>query len=140
MMKELAFADISVGDTASMSKTVTEADIVNFAGVTGDFNPVHVDAEYASGSLFKERIAHGMLAAGYISAVLGMQLPGPNAIYLGQTLDFKLPVKIGDTVTVTVTVAEKRDEKRILKLDTVVTNQRGQVVVSGGAVIKKVGL
>jgi 3-hydroxybutyryl-CoA dehydratase len=139
-MKELVFADITVGDTASMSKTVTEADIVNFAGVTGDFNPVHVDAEYASGSLFKERIAHGMLAAGYISAVLGMQLPGPNAIYLGQTLDFKLPVKIGDTVTVTVTVAEKRDEKRILKLDTVVTNQRGQVVVSGGAVIKKVGL
>jgi 3-hydroxybutyryl-CoA dehydratase len=139
-MKELVFADITVGDTASMSKTVTEADIVNFAGVTGDFNPVHVDAEYASGSLFKERIAHGMLAAGYSSAVLGMQLPGPNAIYLGQTLDFKLPVKIGDTVTVTVTVAEKRDEKRILKLDTVVTNQRGQVVVSGGAVIKKVGL
>jgi 3-hydroxybutyryl-CoA dehydratase len=139
-MKELVFADITVGDTASMSKTVTEADIVNFAGVTGDFNPVHVDAEYASGSLFKERIAHGMLAAGYISAVLGMQLPGPNAIYLGQTLEFKLPVKIGDTVTVTVTVAEKRDEKRILKLDTVVTNQRGQVVVSGGAVIKKVGL
>ncbi len=139
-MKELAFADIGVGDTASMSKTVTEADIVNFAGVTGDFNPVHVDAEYASGSLFKERIAHGMLAAGYISAVLGMQLPGPNAIYLGQTLEFKLPVKIGDTVTVTVTVAEKRDEKRILKLDTVVTNQRGQIVVSGGAVIKKVGL
>ena len=139
-MKELAFADIGVGDTASMSKTVTEADIVNFAGVTGDFNPVHVDAEYASGSLFKERIAHGMLAAGYISAVLGMQLPGPNAIYLGQTLEFKLPVKIGDTVTVTVTVAEKRDEKRILKLDTTVTNQRGQVVVSGGAVIKKVGL
>ena len=139
-MKELAFADINVGDTASMSKTVTEADIVTFAGVTGDFNPVHVDAEYASGSLFKERIAHGMLAGGYISAVLGMQLPGPNAIYLGQTLEFKLPVKIGDTVTATVTVAEKRDEKRILKLDTVVTNQRGQVVVSGGAVIKKVGL
>ena len=139
-MKELAFADISVGDTASLSKTVTEADIVNFAGVTGDFNPVHVDAEYASGSMFKERIAHGMLAAGYISAVLGMQLPGPNAIYLGQTLEFKLPVKIGDTVTATVTVAEKRDEKRILKLDTTVTNQRGQVVVSGGAVIKKIGL
>jgi 3-hydroxybutyryl-CoA dehydratase len=139
-MKELAFADINVGDTASMSKTVTEADIVNFAGVTGDFNPVHVDAEYASGSMFKERIAHGMLAAGYISAVIGTQLPGPNAIYLGQTLDFKLPVKIGDTVTATVTVAEKRDEKRILKLDTTVTNQRGQVVVSGGAVIKKIGL
>jgi len=139
-MKELAFADIKVGDTASFSKTVTEADIVNFAGTTGDFNPVHVDAEYASKSMFKERIAHGMLMAGFISAVLGTQLPGPNAIYMGQTLEFKLPVKIGDTVTATVTVAEKRDEKRILKLDTIVTNQRDEVVVSGGAVIKKIGL
>ena len=138
-MKELAFADVKVGDTASFSKTVTEADIVNFAGVTGDFNPVHVDAEYAGASMFGERIAHGMLAAGYISAVLGMQLPGPNTIYLGQTLQFKLPVKIGDTVTATVTVAEKREEKRILKLDTTVTNQRGEVVVTGEAVAKKVG-
>ena len=139
-MKELAFADIKVGDTASFSKTVTEADIVNFAGTTGDFNPVHVDAEYASKSMFKERIAHGMLMAGFISAVLGTQLPGPNAIYMGQTLEFKLPVKIGDTVTATVTVADKRDEKRILKLDTTVKNQRDEVVVSGGAVIKKIGL
>ena len=130
---------IQVGDTASLSRTVTEADIVNFAGVTGDFNPVHVDAEYAGASMFGERIAHGMLAAGYISAVLGMQLPGPNTIYLGQTLQFKLPVKIGDTVTATVTVAEKREEKRILKLDTTVTNQRGEVVVTGEAVAKKVG-
>ena len=139
-MKELAFADIKVGDSASLSKTVTEADIVNFAGTTGDFNPVHVDAEYASKSMFKERIAHGMLMAGFISAVLGTQLPGPNAIYMGQTLEFKLPVKIGDTVTATVTVTEKRDEKRILKLDTTVTNHRDEVVVSGGAVIKKIGL
>ncbi len=139
-MKELAFADVKVGDTASFSKTVTEADIVNFAGTTGDFNPVHVDAEYASKSMFKERIAHGMLMAGFISSVLGTQLPGPNSIYLGQTLEFKLPVKIGDTVTATVTVAEKRDEKRIFKLDTTVTNQRDEVVVSGGAVIKKIGL
>ena len=139
-MKELAFADVKVGDTESFSKTVTEADIVNFAGTTGDFNPVHVDAEYASKSMFKERIAHGMLMAGFISSVLGTQLPGPNSIYLGQTLEFKLPVKIGDTVTATVTVAEKRDEKRILKLDTTVTNQRDEVVVSGGAVIKKIGL
>jgi 3-hydroxybutyryl-CoA dehydratase len=139
-VKELAFADIKVGDTASFTKTVTEADIVNFAGTTGDFNPVHVDAEYASQSMFKERIAHGMLMAGFISAVLGTQLPGPNAIYLGQTLEFKLPVKIGDTVTATATVAEKRDEKRIFKLDTTVTNQRDEVVVSGGAVIKKIGL
>lgn len=139
-MKELAFADIKVGDTASFSKTVTESDIVTFAGLTGDFNPVHVDAEYASGSMFKERIAHGMLMAGFISAVLGTQLPGPNAIYMGQTLNFKLPVRIGDTVTAEVTIAEKRDDKRILKLNTTVSNQRGEIVVDGGAIVKKVGL
>jgi len=139
-MKELAFADIKVGDTASFSKTVTESDIVTFAGLTSDFNPIHVDAEYAKDSLFKERIAHGMLMAGFISAVLGTQLPGPNAIYMGQTLNFKLPVKIGDTVTAEVTIDEKREDKRILKLKTTVTNQRGEIVVDGGAVIKKVGL
>ena len=139
-MKELAFADIKVGDTASSSKTVTEADIANFAEVSGDFNPIHVDAEFASQSMFKERIAHGMLSASYISALLGNQLPGPNTLYLGQTLNFKNPVKIGDTVTATVTVTEKRDDKRILKLDTTVTNQHGDVVIDGGSVLKKVGL
>ena len=139
-MKELVFADIKVGDTASFTKTVTEADIMNFAEVSGDFNPVHVDAEFASQSMFKERIAHGMLSASYISALLGNQLPGPNTLYLGQTLNFKNPVKIGDTVTATVTVTEKRDDKRILKLDTTVTNQRGDVVIDGGCVMKKVGL
>jgi 3-hydroxybutyryl-CoA dehydratase len=139
-MKELAFADIKVGDTASFSKTVTESDIVSYAGRTGDFNPVHIDAEFARESMFKERVAHGMLVAGFISAVLGTQLPGPNAIYMGQTLEFKLPVKIGDTVTAEVTVAEKRDDKRILKLTTTVSNQRGELVVDGSAVVKKVGL
>jgi len=139
-VKELVFADIKVGDTASFTKTVTEADIMNFAEVSGDFNPVHVDAEFASQSMFKERIAHGMLSASYISALLGNQLPGPNTLYLGQTLNFKNPVKIGDTVTATVTVTEKRDDKRILKLDTTVTNQRGDVVIDGGCVMKKVGL
>ena len=139
-MKELVFADIKVGDTASFSKTVTEADIANFAEVSGDFNPIHVDAEFASQSMFKERIAHGMLSASYISALLGNQLPGPNTLYLGQTLNFKNPVKIGDTVTATVTVTEKRDDKRILKLDTTVTNQRGDVVLDGGCVMQKVGL
>jgi len=139
-VKELVFADIKVGDTASFSKTVTESDIANFAEVSGDFNPIHVDAEFASQSMFKERIAHGMLSASYISALLGNTLPGPNTLYLGQTLNFKNPVKIGDTVTATVTVAEKRDDKRILKLDTTVTNQRGDVVIDGGCVMKKVGL
>jgi len=139
-MKELAYADIKVGDQASLSKTITEHDILTFAGVSMDFNPVHVDAEYAKNSLFKERIAHGMLSASFISAVLGTTLPGPNTIYLSQELKFTAPVKIGDTVTATVTVTEKRDDKRIIKLKTVVTNQRGEVVVDGNAVVKKVGL
>lgn len=139
-MKELAFAELKVGDSASLSKTVTESDILTFAGVTMDYNPVHVNAEYAKESIFGERIAHGMLSAGFISAVLGTTLPGPNSIYLGQELKFTAPVKIGDTVTATATIIEKREDKRILKLKTTVTNQRGEVVVDGTAVIKKIGL
>ena len=138
-MPELAYADIKIGDEASLSRTITDAHIVNFAGITGDFNPVHVDAEYAQQSMFGERICHGMLMAGLISAVLGMQLPGPNAIYLGQDLKFTAPVKIGNTVTVTATVTEKRDDKRIIKLRTAVSNQKGELVVDGNAVVKKLG-
>jgi 3-hydroxybutyryl-CoA dehydratase len=138
-MAELAYEDIKVGDDASISRTITEAHIVAFAGLTGDMNPVHVDAEYAAKSMFGERIAHGMLVAGLISAVIGTELPGPNSIYLGQELKFTAPVKIGDTVTVTVTVTEKRDDKRIIKLQTTATNQRGEMVVDGSAVIKKAG-
>jgi len=139
-MPELAYGEIKVGDEASLSRTITEAHIVNYAGITGDVNPVHVDAEYAKQSMFGERIAHGMLMAGLISAVLGVQLPGPNSIYLGQELKFTAPVKIGDTVTVTVKVTEKRDDKRILKLQTTVSNQHGEVVIDGSAVVKKMGL
>jgi len=140
MVTELAYAEIKIGDEASFSKTITEADIVNYAGTTGDFNPIHIDAEYARQSLFKERVAHGMLVSGLISAVLGTQLPGPNSIYLGQDLKFTAPVKIGDTVTAVVTVKEKRDDKRIITLGTTVSNQRHEVVVDGTAVLKKVGL
>ncbi len=136
-MIELAYDEIKIGADASLSRTITEAHIVSYAGITGDFNPVHVDAEYAGKSMFGERIAHGMLVAGLISAVLGTQLPGPNSIYLGQDLKFKAPVKIGDTVTVVVTVTEKREDKPIMKLQTTVTNQRGEVVVDGSAVLMK---
>jgi 3-hydroxybutyryl-CoA dehydratase len=139
-MTEIAYEDIKVDDEASLTKTITEADIVNYAGLTGDWNPVHVDAEYAAQSMFGERIAHGMLIAGLISAVLGTQLPGPNSIYLGQDLKFTAPVKIGDTVKVVVTVLEKRDDKRIIKLRTAVSNQRGELVIDGTAVVKRVGL
>ena len=136
-MMELTYDEINIGDDASLSRTITEAHIVNYAGVTGDVNPVHVDAEYAAKSMFGERIAHGMLVAGLISAVLGTQLPGPNSIYLGQDLTFKAPVMIGDTVTVVVTVTGKREDKPIMKLQTTVTNQRGEVVVDGSAVMMK---
>ena len=139
-MPELAYGDIKVGDGASLSLTITETHIVAYAGLTGDVNPVHVDAESAKQTMFGERIAHGMLVAGLISAVLGTQLPGPNSIYLGQELRFTAPVKIGDTVTAVVTVTEKRDEKKIIKLQTTVSNQRGEIVIDGSAVIKKAGL
>ena len=139
-MPELAYEDIKVGDEASLTKTITDAQIVDYAGLTGDTNPVHLDAEYAAQSMFGERIAHGMLVAGLISAVLGTQLPGPNSIYLGQDLKFRAPVKIGDTVKAVVTVTEKRDDKRIIKLGTTVSNQRGEIVIDGAAVIKKLGL
>ena len=138
-MVDLSYDEIKTGDDASLSVTITEAHIVLYAGITGDVNPVHVDAEHAKESMFGERIAHGMLVAGLISAVLGTKLPGPNSIYLGQDLRFTAPVKIGDTVTVTVTVTEKRDDKRIIKLQTTVSNQRGEVVIDGNAVIKKLG-
>jgi 3-hydroxybutyryl-CoA dehydratase len=139
-MNERTFADMNIGDSAEFSKTVTESDIITFAGLTGDFNPVHINVEYAKQSIFKERIAHGMLSAGFISTVLGTELPGPNSIYLGQDLKFTAPVKIGDTITARATIMEKREDKRILKLATVVTNQHGETVIDGSAVIKKLGL
>jgi 3-hydroxybutyryl-CoA dehydratase len=139
-MQELVYDEIKVGDTSSFTKTVTETDIVNYAGITGDFNPVHTDVEYANASMFKERIAHGMLTAGFISTVIGTQLPGPNTIYLGQELSFKAPVKIGDTVTATLTVVKKRDDKRLITLTTTVTNQHSDIVVEGTAVTMKKGL
>lgn len=139
-MSELAYEDIKVGDEAFLTRTITEVHIVNYAGLTGDWNPVHADAEHAAQSMFGERIAHGMLVAGLISAVLGTQLPGPNSLYLGQDLKFVAPVRIGDTVKVVVTVTDKRDEKRIIKLRTTAYNQRGEMVIDGSAVVKKVGL
>lgn len=126
---------IQVGDNASFTKTVTESDIILYAGISGDFNPAHIDAEHAKKSMFGQRIAHGMLSAGFISNVLGNQLPGPGTIYLGQELKFVKPVFIGDTVTATVTVKERNEEKNRLKLDTTVTNQRDEVVISGTATV-----
>ena len=126
---------IALGDSASFTKTVTETDIILYAGVSGDFNPAHINAEEAKDSMFGQRIAHGMLSAGFISCVLGMHLPGPGTIYMGQELRFSKPVYIGDTVTATATVIERIVEKNRLKLETIVTNQRGEVVISGVATV-----
>lgn len=137
MVRDVPFADIPLGEKASMSKTVTEHDVYTFAGVTGDFNPVHIDDQFAKNTMFKGRIAHGMLSAGFISAVLGTALPGSNTIYLGQELQFKAPVRIGDTVTATVEVIEKIEDKKRLILRTTVTNQDGVVVTDGKATVMK---
>jgi 3-hydroxybutyryl-CoA dehydratase len=103
--------ELSEGMSAIFTKTVTEADIVLYAGISGDTNPVHLDQEFAKGTMFKGRIAHGMLTAGFISAVLGTRLPGPGSIYLSQSLKFKAPVRIGDTVRARVTVTTLDKEK-----------------------------
>lgn len=128
-------AEFEPGQRATFSKTITEADISAFAGITGDFNPLHVDAEFAARSRFGERIAHGMLTAGLISAVLGMRLPGPGGIFISQTLKFLKPVRIGDTVTAAAEVVAYRPEKRILTLWTTCQNQRGELVVEGESVL-----
>ena len=132
--KGVFFEDLSVGREASLSKTVTEADIAAFAEISGDKNPVHLDAQYAAGTIFKERIAHGMLSAAYISAVFGMKLPGPGAIYISQTLNFKAPVKIGDTVITTVKVVELIPEKKRARFECV-CSVNGKPVVQGEAVL-----
>jgi len=122
------------GMVAEMGRTVSEADILAFAGVSGDTNPVHLDAEFAAQTQFKERIAHGMLSAGFISAVLGTRLPGPGAIYLSQALRFRAPVHIGDTVVARVTVKEVIAEKRRVVLETVCLVGE-TTVVEGEAVV-----
>jgi 3-hydroxybutyryl-CoA dehydratase len=131
-MAGMFFEDLSVGQSASFAKTVTEADILLFAAVSGDTNPVHIDAEYAATTMFKGRIAHGMLSAGFISAVLGTRLPGPGTIYLAQSLKFRAPVKLGDTVTATVTVATLDEAKKRATLTTVCT-VAGKPVIEGEA-------
>jgi len=126
------FEDLAVGQEAALSKTVTEADIVSFAEVSGDKNPVHLDADYAATTMFKQRIAHGMLSAAYISAVFGMKLPGPGAIYISQTLAFKAPVRIGDTVVATVKCVELVPEKKRARFETI-CSVGGKPVLTGEA-------
>ena len=126
---------MNIGDTASISKTITDDDIRRFADVTGDHNPVHIDNEYAARSRFGRRIAHGMLTASLLSSVIANKLPGEGTIYLGQSLQFVAPVFPGDVVTARVTVTSIREDKPIAKLETVCLNQRDEIVVKGEATV-----
>jgi 3-hydroxybutyryl-CoA dehydratase len=127
------YNEIQIGFKAESSHTISEEDIVKFAEVSGDFNPVHMDEEFAKTTIFKGRIAHGMLSVAYISAILAKQIPG--TIYLKQTVMFKKPVRIGDTISTKVEVISKNDEKKRLTLTTTCSNQRKEEVVTGEALV-----
>lgn len=134
-MKGKTISELKLGDKASFQKTITETDVYMYAGITGDLNPAHINEEYAKDTMFKGRIAHGMLTAGLVSAVLGMKLPGPGTIYLKQNLKFTAPVRIGDTIKAEVEVSEMIVEKNRIKLRTTCTNQNGDVVLDGEATV-----
>lgn len=127
--------ELKIGDTAEFSKTVSESDIYQFAGITGDFNPAHINEAYAKKTFFKTRIAHGMLSAGFISTVIGTKLPGTGSIYIKQTLSFLAPVRIGDTITACAEVIEIIAEKKRVRLRTTCINQEGTQVLDGEAVV-----
>ena len=131
----LYFEDLTVGMVETLSKTVSAADVVGFAELTGDRNPIHLSEHFAARTPFGTRIAHGLYTASLISAVLGTRLPGPGAIYISQTLNFRAPVKIGDTVDVVVQVAELVPEKRRARL-TCTCSVAGEVVLDGEALVK----
>jgi 3-hydroxybutyryl-CoA dehydratase len=127
--------DMQVGEKAEVSKTISESDVYLFAGITGDFNPAHVNEVYASSTFFKTRIAHGMLAAGFISSILGNHLPGPGTIYIRQEFSFLAPVRIGDTLTACAEVSEIDAERNRVKLKTTCLNQDGILVIEGEALV-----
>lgn len=126
---------IKVGDSASLTKTFSDQDVRIFAEISGDKNPVHLDDEFAAQTQFKKRLVHGILTAGLISAVLGTELPGPGSIYLSQSINFRAPVFIDDTITATATVVKMREGKPIVTLETVCKNQDEVVVLKGEAVL-----
>ncbi|ADO82066.1 MaoC family dehydratase [Ilyobacter polytropus] len=133
----MKYSELKLGMKSSITKTITETDVILYSGVSLDTNPAHLNEEYAKTTMFKKRIAHGMLTAGLISAVLGTRLPGEGSIYMGQELKFKAPVYMGDTITAEVEIIELIDEKNQIILKTVCTNQDGKVVIDGTARIMK---
>lgn len=132
-MKGKTIAELQVGEASEFAKTISESDVYMYAGVSGDFNPAHINEAYAQNTFFKTRIAHGMIAAGFISTVLGTKLPGPGTIYLRQELNFLAPVRIGDTVTARVEVLEIKEKS--VRLRTTCTNQDNTTVLDGEALV-----
>lgn len=130
------FDDVKEGDTASLVKNITDNDIRKFVALTGDNNPLHVDAEYANHTPFKEIVVHGMLGASFISTVIGTKLPGPGALWVSQSFEFSLPIRLGDTLTVACTVVRKHARDRLLELEMQITNQHGQTVLQGLGKVK----
>jgi 3-hydroxybutyryl-CoA dehydratase len=126
---------VKLGQSATLTKTISESDVYLYAGITGDLNPAHVNEEYAKGTFFRRRIAHGLLAAGLISSVIANKLPGPGSVYVSQTLKFLAPVFIGDTVTARVEAIEIKVEENRLRLRTSCSKQDGTLVIDGEAVI-----
>jgi 3-hydroxybutyryl-CoA dehydratase len=127
--------EMKVGDSAEFAKTIAESDVYLFAGITGDLNPFHVNEDFSKDTFFKGRIAHGILLAGFISTVIGCHLPGPGAIYVKQELKFMAPGRIGDTITAKATVKEIVAEKNRVVLTTTCTNQKGDLIVDGEAMV-----
>lgn len=134
-MEGRTISEMKVGEKAEFSKTITETDVIQYAGITGDFNPVHINQKYAEQTIFKGRIAHGMLSLGLVSTVLGNKLPGPGAIYVSQEVKFKAPVVIGDTLTAICELIEKDVENNRATFRTYCENQKDKIVLDGKAVL-----
>ncbi len=130
-LENIPYDELQLGQRISVERTVLEEDILLFAKLSGDVNPIHLDDAYAGTTQFGERIAHGMLTAAFISAAFAKHLPGPGSIYRNQSLRFRAPVKIGDTLTITIEVIDKRDRNHMVTMSTIVTNQRGETIVTG---------
>jgi len=135
LMTGKTIEELRIGETQRFAKTISESDVYGYAGITGDLNPAHIDEQYAGNTFFKTRIAHGMLTAGFISAIIGTKLPGPGTIYISQTLNFRAPVRIGDTITAFVEVSEIVTEKNRVRLKTTCVNQDDTLVLDGEAVV-----
>ena len=134
-MKVTKYSDIKMGQSAEVVHTVTEKDIQVFGDLSGDYNPLHFNEDWAKTTMFRGRIAHGILTAAFISTAIGMHLPGPGTIYMSQSMRFLGPVRIGDTITARVEVVMLNDEKERITLKTTCTNQEGKVVMDGEALV-----